>query len=653
MSTLGLLSPAGEANTTASSASYGDHSSPRRPLTPIIFAGPGSNLYPLCDPYSSSSSDSLPKALLPVANRPLISLPLQQLVSAGIKHALVLAPANQHRIIEAALKTVRLQVPHGVSSSTSKGQSHSSQSSSSIAVFDGLSPSLASATARAKAAESAAILVDLLPLGPYDGKTVTHADNEDDEDEDNTASDFRRIARPGTAELLRWISSIGKLESDPLILPVDFLTPSFSLSSFLLSYYSASDPSPPTVTALLYERGAGETVGREREKEGPARTLSAWASTTGDAAMRVSTSSQPLLLLSEPPVASSPLDIRLSLLEANPRARFSTALLDSHVYILRKAQVIPLLNARRDFTSIREHVVPFLAKASWQQGLAAKAGWKLPESSRGAGSLATDPAAFLNGANPDFEDLNDASASEAVRGQALMRLAFEKSSLSSPSSDDGSSIRAVACLARLGDDQQRAVRLAKESSSTPTKQRNDSAAADNEAEERFFARANTLPTYLECNRYLLRSLYAAGQSQRPLAFPLPSFAAPPSQGQRNEISSSAQLSPDTLLAPDSLIKIGDRSSLKRCILSARTTVGRNVRLAGCILMEGAHVADGAKLENCILGPKSKVTERVTLKDSDVGFGGVVKRDGKGEKISREEDESDGDSDAGGQTFGAE
>lgn len=192
----------------------------RRPLTPIIFAGPGSNLYPLCDPYSSSSNDSLPKALLPLANRPLVSFPLQHLVSAGFKHAILLAPAHQHKAIEAALKGVRLHPPavaqtKGAAAAAAAAASAASASSN-IAVVDGLS----AASKSWESSTSAAIVVELLPLGPYDGKTPSGESSVDPQIRSGDAQDggddkddgFRRISRPGTAELLRWVAHIGKLE---------------------------------------------------------------------------------------------------------------------------------------------------------------------------------------------------------------------------------------------------------------------------------------------------------------------------------------------------------------------------------------------------------------------------------------------------------
>lgn len=193
-------------------------------VTPVIFCGPGSNLYPLCDPSSSTStltpaslSEALPKALLPVGNRPLIAYPLQYLVSAGIKHAIVLAPANQHRALEAALKGMRLQLPHVPEGKGSSSKQAAPSDESNIVVFDGLSPA-ASATKGADASSgNVAIKVELLPLGPYDRLGNAAAEEESDENEASEEAakvedEFRRISRPGTAELLRWIASIGKLE---------------------------------------------------------------------------------------------------------------------------------------------------------------------------------------------------------------------------------------------------------------------------------------------------------------------------------------------------------------------------------------------------------------------------------------------------------
>lgn len=688
-------------SSSPSTAATGALSPVPLPLTPIIFCGPGSNLYPLCDPSSSTSTEiasslaeSLPKSLLPIANRPLISFPLQHLVSAGIRHAIVLAPANQHQVIETALRGVRLQVPNvGASLGTSlsstpylpslKGASESSN----IAVVNGLSPSV-SASASSSSSKDVAIRVQLLPLGPYDtlGSSL-EADGplsvgeeqgeSDDNSEDDAGSDapvpFRHIARPGTAELLRWLDSIGKLEADPLVMPVDFIAPSIPLSTFLLSYYSSKSPASPTVTTLLYERGAGESVGRDREKEGPARLVSAYSIDGNEPRHQSSLLSRhELLFLSEPPTATSSnssLDVRLSLLRHRPRARISTNLLDSHVYILRRDQVIPLLKARRDLTSLREHVVPFIAKTSWQRGLLDKSGWReslkreARNKARGRG----------RGADED-------EAGEETSGESLMRLAFQRSSLGGGGDEDvdgagAMDIRAVTIVARLSSSAPTLVPSPEDEGQTSHGNANPNTDDGSQGqEERFFARANTLPTYLECNRFLLRSLASSGATGgQALYFPLPSLivgagtdsldsthdsstssnsvGVTSSSLLTTSISPSSQLSPDTLYTPGAPLQISDRVSLKRCLISPHVRIGRSCRISGSILMDGSMIADGCKMENCIVGPGVRIAERCVLRDVDLGPGARVRKgwEGRGDKIGRGEGESeDEESESGGE-----
>lgn len=638
-----------------------------------------------------------------MANRPLIAFPLQHLVSAGIKHALVLAPANQHRAIETALKSVRLQVPNTSAGANAKGDaaststvkylpcvSASDNAPSNIVVSDGLA---GTTSAAASDASNVAMRVQLLPLGPYDsignspaaivpqGGSADRGDSDDDDDGRDGRSDddgdpdadelaFRPIARPGTAELIRWLDSIGKLDADPLVLPVDLIAPSIPLSSFLLSYLSSKTPSTPTVTSLLYERGAGETLGRDREKEGPPRLVAAYSSgrSHSDAAQSL-LSSHDLLFLSEPPTAtssSSSLDVRLSLLQHHPRARISTNLIDSHVYILRRDQVIPLLKARRDLTSLREHVLPLVAKTSWQSGLLDKSGWR----ERIRRDREEKRRINARGGSGDVgdDDLESAGADAVTSGSDLMRLAFERSSLGTPRGvnddvDDRYTIRAVAVVARLEVPATTLVPQLEGSGGNASggsgaggdKNAKGSSKPDNSAapdDERFFARANTLPTYLECNRFMLRVLAASGAAGgSALYFPLPSLvssgessaATTDASSSSSSISTSAQLSPDTLYPLASPLTISDRVSLKRCVISPHARIARSCRISGSILMEGCVIGEGCKLENCIVGPGARIGDKATLRDVDIGPGAVVKRgiEVRGEKIGRDEGGGDG------------
>lgn len=221
-------------------------------LIPIIFSGPGSNLYPLCDASTSAATAS--KALLPIANRPLISFALQNLLSAGLTSCLVLAPSSQHAAIIKSISTIKLIPPvtpavHGEKRKAKETKDE--KKSTSVVVVENLSYSTIDAIT---------MKVELLPLGPYDGKDLDDAIQNED---------FRR-QNLGTAELLRWVASLGKLEADPLVVPIDLINPSMPFRDFIDLYVDAqtNKMGSPTACCALYERDAGDGTGRERERDG-------------------------------------------------------------------------------------------------------------------------------------------------------------------------------------------------------------------------------------------------------------------------------------------------------------------------------------------------------------------------------------------------
>ncbi|ORY75103.1 nucleotide-diphospho-sugar transferase [Protomyces lactucae-debilis] len=71
---------------------------PAPEFTAIILAGPGGNLAPLSDP------ENMPKCLLPVVNRAMISYPLSWVEKAGITHCLVLCLEEHETAIAAWMK---------------------------------------------------------------------------------------------------------------------------------------------------------------------------------------------------------------------------------------------------------------------------------------------------------------------------------------------------------------------------------------------------------------------------------------------------------------------------------------------------------------------------------------------------------------------
>lgn len=102
------------------------------------------------------------------------------------------------------------------------------------------------------------------------------------------------------------------------------------------------------------------------------------------------------------------------------------------------------------------------------------------------------------------------------------------------------------------------------------------------AEPAYLIRANSLAGYWELNRRFLRSMPPNITVQAPPASPaLPrgedgSIPGPP-------ISSSAQISPDSLLGEGT--RVGDRASIKKCVVGRHCNIGRGAKLTGCVLWD--------------------------------------------------------------------
>ena len=229
---------------------------------------------------------------------------------------------------------------------------------------------------------------------------------------------------------------------------------------------------------------------------------------------------------------SSDLHLRMSLLWSHPHVRISTSLLDSHVYLFNLPQLLDLLrsDSGQRMKSLREEVVPFMVKCSWMVGLREKAGWTNETTKElSAGEHLTSwkaPAAKINAINV----LRSSTyvESELLQAGSLFRPALDdlenhpsplfspdRSHVASPSSkvDDenrtanlarqarasakkaSSDVRVNALIFRLSVDRKHPIDPS--SSVEEIREREESS-----KREPFIARANTVPTYLECNRHV-------------------------------------------------------------------------------------------------------------------------------------------------------
>ncbi|CEH17466.1 Translation initiation factor 2B, gamma subunit (eIF-2Bgamma/GCD1) [Ceraceosorus bombacis] len=701
-------------------------------LTPVLFSGTGEGLYPLCDSTydqaqgeastsargggSGTSLRPLSKALLPLANRPVAAYALQSILTSlpDCRYALLFAPCAEHADISKTLQAYRLLLPPSHRSKQASLQPNNTRTaakqaqSNSIAIHivDGLkvrpdpSPSQLDHAAASSlpglppSRASDTFKVHLLPLGPYEKELAGDAsaatmqtdaandddgDDDDDKEEEAKGKDYRRIPKLGTAELLRWAFELGKVESDPLVLPIDLLNPYSPLTRLIAAHIEAgigsiaqdedADQIPkPALTCMLYEAGAGDGTGKEREKEGPAKLLCAYSadsfkqemghclsspasslSSSTDAVWGSLRSSHRLLHLSHLSDNEDGLALRYAVAQRTNKLRVSTNLLDSHIYILDKRKTERLLKARRALTSLREHVVPLLIKAGYQRGLWDKAVRSGPDARQDAKEDADDEFGDGDAAKP-LHALSTALQQSSVLIHPNAASVLCGRSTVGGSKRDGSASRAASSITCVALIQRLDV------PSDYGAQAHSPAAK----ERRFFARANTVPTFLECNRWLLKALSSPNSLPQGFALPISTFE--PNFIEAQQINPSAQVSSDTILpfAPrfasdaagvetfagasssssssskhQSLLTLGDRCALKKCIVGPGCVVGKGAKLTGCVLMQGVKVGDNVKLDSVILCPGATIGDRCNLKDCDVATGVHVLPDtqAKNEKIT--------------------
>ncbi|KAJ2998907.1 hypothetical protein HDV02_003882 [Globomyces sp. JEL0801] len=121
----------------------------------------------------------------------------------------------------------------------------------------------------------------------------------------------------------------------------------------------------------------------------------------------------------------------------------------------------------------------------------------------------------------------------------------------------------------------------------------------------FTARANTIGSYCEINKTVVKNLQA----------PVPTTA---------EINPKTQIGSDCLVGDGS--KIGERCSIKRSVLGNHVQIGKNCKITNSIIMDYACIEDGVKLDSCVICKSGKVSTGSELKDCEVGGKFIVAKD---------------------------
>ncbi|RKP14779.1 nucleotide-diphospho-sugar transferase [Piptocephalis cylindrospora] len=429
----------------------------RQPRIPefqgVILAGQGNNLSVLPEHPSL-----LPKALLPVAGRPMVCYPIEWLEKAGVLDIIIVAHGPAGPRISHALKS-----------------------------------------AYTGAAEVKVISLD----GPA----------------------------MGTADALIQIRD--KLKHDIVVVGCDLIT-DVNSTAFLDHHRVAS----PSLTALFYQpRWEAGTP----PKDNPFASLVGVEGRTGRLVM-----------------ASSPdedeISLRTSLLWKYPCVDLYTQLQDAHAYVMQR-WVLDFVADRPKIISLREDLLPLLAKAQYKRGM----------------SKGLDVGKYIDESMTDvvMEGLKLSSTSESP---------VDETSTLQPS-----------CMAYIA----------------------------RRAEDGLTYRANTLLTFTEVNRHLIRE-WAGERVSR-----------------NTELSVRTQIGLDSLVGDGS--KVEERSSIKRSILGSGCILGKGCKVVNTILMDNVILDDNVKLDGCIVADGARIGEKTSLRDCLVGPNAVVPKETqeKNEEFERE------------------
>lgn len=338
------------------------------------------------------------------------------------------------------------------------------------------------------------------------------------------------------------------------------------------------------------------------------------------------------LLLIEPlETLEEDFSVRMSLLESHPSLSLSTRLLDAHVYVFRRT-VLDLLATRRgrDLSSVREQFVPWLLKGAWQEGL----GHRWAPSEYCKCRFALTPVLCPPRRDPLAQALLRSTATSYKQARAIEEMSAPSSVLSDhtplPSGiTEGEALAEFkANVTRGGKSARRrrepipfTCRVIVHRPEVPEAPEKGKKSAAPEPE--YIIRANSLPGYWEVNRRVVRNLAAqhaavqAGNAKGAHSTPLSHQPQQPS-GPADEISVSAQISPDSLVGEGS--RVGDRASIKKCIVGRHCNIGRGAKLTNCVLWDWVTVEENARLENVILCPHVRIGEKANIKDCEFGPG---------------------------------
>ncbi|KAK6903908.1 translation initiation factor eIF-2B subunit gamma [Kwoniella mangroviensis CBS 8886] len=545
----------------------------------VILVGYGENLYPF-----NQGTNVVSKALLPIGNVPVINSVIDWVLAAGLRDVLIIVPPSFYTSLAEHVTEHYSMATH--------------------------------------------------PKARIDIKRTTEGEKDDEGDEDSELGVKGGTGREGTARLVRRFKNW--IRTDFVLLPCDLSPPSsLSLTSILDKHRSSPDT---VLTSVFYEP-------TESVKDGEEKVLVALDKDTSE-----------LLLIQPLEGMEDDLELRMALISSHPTLSLTTRLSDAHIYVLRRT-VLDLLSTRRskDLDSMREQVIPWLIKGGWQKGLGRR--WapilnpprKDPFAAALARSTSTNPSSspystLSPGSSPTSDHIPlprsiPGSASRSGSGSQVDSL--QNSMIIDPEEDVKASIKKDVvgwkCKVLVTAPQPPPVESQQPSGKGGNKQgQGKDKGLQNVYEPDYLIRANSLAGYWELNRKFIKTLSTSSGALNNLS----------NISQNKQIQQSLEdatgslpaISPQSQISPDSLIgegtRVGERASIKKCIIGRHCNIGKNAKLTGCVLWDFVTVEENARIENTIICSNGRIGEKSQIKDCEFGTGFEAKPGAilKGERL---------------------
>ncbi|KAJ9284654.1 hypothetical protein DTO021C3_7781 [Paecilomyces variotii] len=316
--------------------------------------------------------------------------------------------------------------------------------------------------------------------------------------------------------------------------------------------------------------------------------------------------------------------LRHSLVKRNAEVKMLTTYRDAHIYIF-PYWIKEMAKHNERFESVSEDLVGWWAKAEWQKGLADKLGFR--EILEGKDDGTGESGSHDDDSHEEEVDLQAMTTTKAGSRPPIGHLGAQKSrdelrfasrvnsSIdATPDASEKSDLTVPPILAYVHPSQP----------SAPLIRRVDNSA---------------LLLSVSLRLAKLESIEEVGRTAASPFAHSQKIAYPAGVAQRCTVTKG-----DCLLAEN--VTVEEKCVIKETVIGANCHIASGARLTRCLIMDGAVVGERCQLTGCVVGRRSKIGRESVLKDCEVQDGNVVadETDAKNEKFMVFQGLEDGDED---------